>query len=28
VVFDGSIKHCSVAQTDENLRVNININLS
>ena len=28
VLFDGSIKHCSVAQTDENLRVNININLS
>ena len=28
VMFDGSIKHCSVAQTDENLRINININLS
>ena len=28
VMFDGSIRHCSVAQTDENLRVNININLS
>ena len=28
IIFDGSIKHCSVAQTDENLRVNININVS
>ena len=27
VLFDGSIKHCSIAQTDENLRVNINLNL-
>jgi len=27
VLFDGSIKHCSVAQTDENLRININLNL-
>jgi len=27
VLFDGSLKHCSVAQTDENIRVNININL-
>tara|TARA_R110000751_G_scaffold41677_2_gene97563 strand:- start:42 stop:548 length:507 start_codon:yes stop_codon:yes gene_type:complete len=27
VLFDGSLKHCSVAQTDENLRINININL-
>ena len=28
VIFDGSIKHCSVAQTDKNLRLNININVS
>ncbi len=28
VLFDGSLKHCSVAQTDENIRVNININLT
>ena len=28
VLFDGSLKHCSVAQTDENLRINININLT
>ena len=27
VIFDGRLKHCSVAQTDENIRVNININL-
>jgi len=27
IIFDGSRKHCSVAQTDTNLRVNININL-
>jgi len=27
ITFDGSLKHCSVAQTDENLRVNINIDL-
>ena len=26
-IFDGSRKHCSVAQTDENIRVNLNINL-
>tara|TARA_R110001632_G_scaffold28454_6_gene75822 strand:- start:124 stop:606 length:483 start_codon:yes stop_codon:yes gene_type:complete len=26
VLFDGSIPHCSVAQTDENVRLNININ--
>tara|TARA_Y100001938_G_scaffold124961_1_gene175439 strand:- start:425 stop:919 length:495 start_codon:yes stop_codon:yes gene_type:complete len=26
VIFDGSIKHCSVSQTDTNVRVNININ--
>lgn len=24
--FDGNLKHCSVGQTDENLRINININ--
>jgi len=28
VLFDGNLKHCSVAQTDENIRINININLS
>ncbi len=27
VIFDGSMRHCSVSQTDENIRVNININL-
>ena len=27
ILFDGSLKHCSVAQTDKNIRVNININL-
>lgn len=27
VLFDGRLKHCSVNQTDENIRVNININL-
>ena len=27
VLFDGRLKHCSVNQTDENARVNININL-
>ena len=26
VIFDGNIEHCSVAQTDTNVRVNININ--
>lgn len=26
-IFDGSRKHCSVAQTDENLRINLNINI-
>ena len=26
VIFDGSRKHCSVAQTDTHVRVNININ--
>ena len=28
VVFEGHLKHCSVAQTDKNIRVNINIDLS
>lgn len=27
VLFDGSRRHCSVAQTDTNIRVNININI-
>ncbi len=27
IIFDGSMRHCSVSQTDENIRVNININL-
>ena len=27
VIFDGNRNHCSVAQTDENLRINININI-
>ena len=27
VLFDGRLKHCSVNQTDQNVRVNININL-
>jgi len=26
VLFDGQTEHCSVAQTDENVRINININ--
>ena len=26
-IFDGRLKHCSVSQTDKNLRLNININL-
>ena len=26
IIFDGSRKHCSVSQTDSNLRINININ--
>lgn len=26
VLFDGQKEHCSVAQTDENVRINININ--
>ena len=28
IVFDGLLEHCSVAQTDEKIRVNININIS
>lgn len=27
IIFDGLMKHCSVSQTDQNIRVNININL-
>ena len=27
ILFDGNKKHCSVAQTDTNLRINLNINL-
>ena len=27
VIFDGALKHCSVAQTDTNVRVNINLNI-
>ena len=27
VLFDGRLKHCSVNQTDQNIRINININL-
>jgi len=27
VLFEGHLKHCSVAQTDKNIRVNININM-
>jgi hypothetical protein len=26
VLFNGQLEHCSVNQTDENLRINININ--
>jgi len=26
VIFDGHLKHCSVGQTDEKIRVNVNIN--
>jgi hypothetical protein len=26
VLFNGQIPHCSVAQTDEHVRINININ--
>ena len=26
VIFDGNIKHRSVSQTDEDLRININLN--
>ena len=27
IIFDGLLEHCSVAQTDEKIRVNININI-
>ena len=27
IIFDGNMEHCSVAQTDEKLRINININI-
>ncbi len=27
IVFDGLLEHCSVAQTDEKIRVNVNINM-
>jgi hypothetical protein len=27
LIFDGKLEHCSVAQTDEKIRVNININI-
>ena len=27
ILFNGDIKHCSVAQTDKSIRINININL-
>jgi len=27
IIFDGKLRHCSVSQTDTNLRLNININL-
>ena len=27
ILFDGSLRHASVAQTDSNVRVNININI-
>jgi hypothetical protein len=27
LIFDGKLEHCSVAQTDEKIRVNININV-
>ena len=26
IIFDGTLKHRSVSQTDENARINININ--
>ena len=26
IIFDGNRKHCSVSQTDSNLRINVNIN--
>lgn len=28
IIFDGDLKHCSVAQTDEKTRININININ
>jgi len=28
VIFDGNMKHCSVSQTDTNIRVNINMNFT
>jgi hypothetical protein len=28
VIFDGNLEHCSVAQTDKKLRININININ
>jgi hypothetical protein len=27
IIFNGSLEHCSVAQTDEKIRINININI-
>ena len=27
IIFDGLLQHCSVAQTDEKIRVNINVNV-
>ena len=27
IIFDGTRNHCSVAQTDTNLRINLNINI-
>jgi hypothetical protein len=27
IIFDGLLEHCSVAQTDEKIRVNVNINI-
>ena len=27
IIFDGNRNHCSVAQTDTNLRINVNINI-
>ena len=28
ILFNGELEHCSVAQTDENIRININININ